>query len=141
MLFGWSGLAAPAYVDPAAGGIPGWLAPQLVLTDPGLGTSGQPPAERRFALAYARRYGPPPPAAVYGYEAMSLLLDAIRRVTGFGRGEAGRAAVLAALLHTRDRHSALGTYSVERDGDTTLHRYGVYRVRNGRLVFWKAMAS
>jgi branched-chain amino acid transport system substrate-binding protein len=141
MLFGWSGLAAPAYVDPAAGGIPGWLAPQLVLTDPGLGTSGQPPAERRFALAYARRYGPPPPAAVYGYEAMSLLLDAIRRVTGFGRGEAGRAAVLAALLHTRDRHSALGTYSVERDGDTTLHRYGVYRVRDGHLVFWKAMAS
>jgi hypothetical protein len=72
---------------------------------------------------------------------MSLLLDAIRRVTGFGRGEAGRAAVLAALLHTRDRHSALGTYSVERDGDTTLHRYGVYRVRDGHLVFWKAMAS
>ena len=43
MLFGWSGLAAPAYVDPADGGHPGWLAPQLVLTDPGLDAAQYPP--------------------------------------------------------------------------------------------------
>jgi branched-chain amino acid transport system substrate-binding protein len=141
LLFGWAGLAAPAYVDPAAGGIPGWLTPQVVLTDPGLKASGDPLAERRFAEAYARRYGSPPPTAVYGYESMSLLLDAIRRATGGGRGSVGRSAVLDALLDTRDRHSALGTYSVETDGNTTLDRYGVYRVRNGRLVFWKAVAG
>jgi branched-chain amino acid transport system substrate-binding protein len=71
---------------------------------------------------------------------MSLLLDAIDRATGGGRSEVGRSAVLAALLHTRDRHSALGTYSISADGGTTLDRYGVYRVRNGRLAFWKAMS-
>ena len=52
----------------------------------------------------------------------------------------GRSTVLAALLHTHDRHSVLGTYSIDSDGDTTLDRYGVYRVRDGRLVFWKAMS-
>jgi branched-chain amino acid transport system substrate-binding protein len=139
LLFGWAGLAAPAYVDPAAGGIPGWLTPQVVLTDPGVRMQGDPPPARRFAGAYARRYGSPPPTAVYGYESMSLLLDAIRRATGGGRGSVGRSAVLDALLDTRDRHSALGIYNVERDGNTTLDRYGVYRVRNGRLVFWKAV--
>jgi branched-chain amino acid transport system substrate-binding protein len=140
MLFGWASLAEPAYVDPAAGGVPGWLAPQVVLTDLGMGTSRDPPPGRRFANAYARRYGAPPPAAVYGFEAMSLLLDAIRRASGGGRSEVGRAAVLAALLHTRDRHSALGTYSIAPNGNSTLDRYGIYRVRNGRLAFWKAMS-
>ena len=140
MLFGWSGLAAPAYADPADGGIAPWLAPQVVLTDAGLAASRYPPSGRRFEAAYARRYGSPPPSAIYGYEAMSLLLDAIARATDGGRGPVDRSTVLAALLHTRDRHSVLGTYSIDSHGDTTLDRYGVYRVRNGRLAFWKAMS-
>ena len=98
------------------------------------------PSGRRFDAAYARRYGSPPPSAIYGYEAMSLLLDAIARATDGGRGPVDRSTVLAALLHTRDRHSVLGTYSIDSHGDTTLDRYGVYRVRDGRLAFWKAMS-
>ena len=140
MLFGWSSLAAPAYADPADGGIAPWLAPQVVLTDAGLAASQYPPSGRRFDAAYARRYGRPPPSAIYGYEAMSLLLDAIARATDGGRAPVDRSTVLAALLHTRDRHSVLGTYSIDSHGDTTLDRYGVYRVRNGRLAFWKAMS-
>ena len=31
----------------------------------------------------------------------------------------------------------LGTYSITPDGDTTLRRYGVYRIMGGRLRFWK----
>jgi ABC-type branched-subunit amino acid transport system substrate-binding protein len=140
MLFGWAGLAAPAYADPADGGIAPWLAPQVVLTDAGLAASQYPPSGRRFEAVYARRYGRPPPSAIYGYEAMSLLLDAIARATGGGRGPVDRSTVLAALLHTRDRHSVLGTYSIDSHGDTTLDRYGVYRVSNGRLAFWRAMS-
>ena len=139
MLFGWAGLGAPGFIDPAAGGVPAWLAPQAVLT--GLVAGAAPPSPaRRFQSAYARRYGAPPPAAAYGYEAMSLLLDAIGRASGGGRGEVGRSAVLAALFHTRGRRSGLGTYSVAADGDTTLDRYGIYRVRNGRLALWKVMS-
>ncbi len=140
MLFGWSGLAAPAYTDPADGGIAPWVAPQLVLTDAGLAASQYPRSGRRFEAAYARRYGSPPPTAIYGYEAMSLLLDAIGRATHGGRAPADRSKVLSALLHTSDRHSVLGTYSIDSHGETTLDRYGVYRVSNGRLVFWKAIS-
>jgi hypothetical protein len=35
----------------------------------------------------------------------------------------------------------LGTYSINRDGDTTLHRYGVYGIVDGRLTFWQAIAA
>jgi hypothetical protein len=35
----------------------------------------------------------------------------------------------------------LGTYSVDRDGDTTLRRYGVYGIVAGRLTFWQAVAA
>ena len=59
---------------------------------------------------------------------MSLLLSAIRRATDDGRRQAERSRVVTALLSTRDRHSVLGDYSIEADGDTTLDDYGVYRV-------------
>ncbi len=70
---------------------------------------------------------------------MKLLLDAIGAATDGGRRDAQRSRVIAALFATRDRHSAVGTYSIEPDGDTTLARYGVYRIVGGRLVFWRAI--
>lgn len=74
--------------------------------------------------------GSPDPYALYGYEAMSLLLDAI------ARGDGTRAGTVQALFATRDRDSVLGRYSIDPFGDTTLTQYGGYRVsRGGRLVF------
>ena len=70
---------------------------------------------------------------------MSLMLSAIATATHDGKRDARRSAVLAAIFDTRDRHSVLGTYSIERDGDTTTHRYGVYTVRNGALRFLKTL--
>ena len=43
--------------------------------------------------------------------------------------------MLARIFAIRDRHSVLGTYSIDRSGDTTLREYGAYRVDRGRLVF------
>jgi branched-chain amino acid transport system substrate-binding protein len=53
--------------------------------------------------------------------------------------EVSRSHVLSALFSTRDRDSAVGTYSIDSNGDTTLDRYGVYRIQDGRLVFWKPL--
>jgi branched-chain amino acid transport system substrate-binding protein len=47
--------------------------------------------------------------------------------------------VVAALFATRDRRSVLGTYSIGANGESTIRRYGVYRVIAGRLSFWKAI--
>ena len=94
------------------------------------------PAEgQRFFHDYAAAYddGSPDPYAIYGYEAMSLTLDAIERAAA--EGKVDKAAVAEQLFATEDRASALGTYSIDEDGDTTLTDYGSYAIKGGQLVF------
>ena len=134
-LFAGNELAQRAFYDPAAGGVPASLDGRLTMTVATLSIGDYPPAGRRFFHAYARRYGAWQPDAIFGYEAMSLMLDAISRATRDGRGAARRSRVIHRIFATRDRRSVLGTYSIDSDGDTTLHAYGVYHVRDGRLVF------
>lgn len=69
------------------------------------------------------------PVRAYGYEAMALVLDAIRRA---GEDGDNRGAVVEELLATHDRRSAIGTYSIEEEGDTTSDRTSVYRMRDCR---------
>ena len=66
------------------------------------------------------------PLTAYGYEAMSLLLDAIRR------GGTDRGAVIDEVLATENRASRLGSYSIDGFGDATLDRIGVESVRDCR---------
>jgi branched-chain amino acid transport system substrate-binding protein len=140
-IFGAAGVAESTYTDPALGGIPLALDRRVLITVATLDPSAYPPNGRSFFGRYARLYGAPQPYSIFGYEAMSLMLDAISRSTGGGTRAALRSRVVAAIFATRDRHSVLGTYSVDSDGDTTLTRYGVWRVVDGQLVFWKAIAG
>ncbi len=54
------------------------------------------------------------------------MLDAIRAAGVHGND---RAAVIRGLFSARERDSVLGRYSIEPNGETTLSRYGVERVR------------
>jgi branched-chain amino acid transport system substrate-binding protein len=141
LLFGWAGLAEPAYVDPAQGGIPTSLDGRLALTAPALAPQDYPAAGQGFFASYERRFGQPQPEAIFGYEAMSLMLSALVRATRHGTRRADRARVLSALFATRHRASVLGTYSIDRNGDTTLRRFGAYQVSGGRLRFLRAIAA
>ncbi len=134
-IFASDGVADAAYLDPASGGIPLSLDHRVYLTRAPLGQSAFPLASHPFFDAYRKRYGSVQPYAIYGYAAMTLMLRAVDRATGHGRRGADRAKVLAAIFATRGRHSVLGTYSIERNGNTTLREYGDYRVARGRLVF------
>jgi branched-chain amino acid transport system substrate-binding protein len=140
-LFATAGLAEPAFFDPAHRGVSPSLGGRLVMTVATLSNFDYPPAGRRFLAAYARRYGAWQPDAIYGYEAMSLILDAVSRATEHGTRPAVRSRVTQALFATRDRRSVLGTYGITHFGDTTLRLWGAYRVRNGRLAFWKVMSG
>lgn len=140
-IFAAGSLAESAYTDPGLGGIPASLDRRVLITLAALGARAYPTAGRAFLNRYRLAYGAPPPDAIFGYEAMSLMLDAIGRATDDGRQPALRSKVVAALFHTRNRQSVLGTYSIDSSGDTTLREYGVWRVVDGRLSFWKAISG
>ena len=103
------------------------------ITSPAQHTSQLPPAGRRFVRDYAREFGErPDPFAVYGYTAMSLLLDALGRA---GDDAAERERVVDELYETSGFDSPVGRFSIDANGDTSLERLAGYRVRNGRPVF------
>jgi branched-chain amino acid transport system substrate-binding protein len=56
-------------------------------------------------------------------------------------GGGDRAATIDAFFGTRERDSALGRYSIDANGDTTLSTYGVYRIEKRRLVFDRVVDS
>jgi branched-chain amino acid transport system substrate-binding protein len=105
----------------------------VLLTSAAQDPAQLPAAGQRFVRAFRNRFRRPPGRyAAYGYEAMAVVLDSIRRA-----GSAGddRDAVVSAFFDTRDRRSILGSYSIDEVGDTTLNRLAGYRVRAGRPVF------
>jgi branched-chain amino acid transport system substrate-binding protein len=90
-----------------------------------------PPRGQRFVRDYRREFGEAPDRfAAYGHAAMTLLLDAIERA-GEDAGERDR--VVKETLSTTGFDSAVGTFSIDDDGDTSLDRIAGYEVRDGRL--------
>jgi branched-chain amino acid transport system substrate-binding protein len=138
-LFATWGVAESSFTDPRDGGIPLSIDSRLQITAPGANpaTSAVAEFDRRYHADFPSY--PLEPLAIDGYEAMSLMLSAIRRATDGGTRPAERSKVVAALFDTRDHDSPLGRYSVEPDGSTTLDTYDVYKVRGGQLRFWRAV--
>jgi branched-chain amino acid transport system substrate-binding protein len=69
------------------------------------------------------------PEALYGYEAMRLVLDAIRV------GGPDRRRVIDAALAVRIRRSPLRGYGVRATGDVDSERFAVYALGAGRFEF------
>ena len=134
-LYGGDGICPSSFTDPAAHGIPTSIGRRFKCTVLNLPLNAYPGGPA-FVSAYKEGYGVanPDPYAIYGYEAMKLGLDTIASLGSNGNS---RPAILKALLATKDRHSAIGTYSFDRNGDTTLRSYGLYKVkgRRGTLAF------
>lgn len=98
--------------------------------------SDDDPAVRRFIRAFRSAYGHVPAAqARYGYEAMRGVLAAIRHAEAAADSPVTRRAVTRAYFATAVRDGVLGPYAIEPDGDTTLDRWGAFRVVDGRLRF------
>jgi branched-chain amino acid transport system substrate-binding protein len=119
-------MASDALLSPGALAMLGPLDRRLLVTSAALDPSELPVSGQRFVRAFRGRYRRPPGRyAAYGYEAMAVVLDSIRRA-----GDSGddRDSVLSAFFETRDRHSILGTYSIDDLGNTTLNRMTGYRV-------------
>ena len=133
-LYGPDGVAESGFADPAEGGIPGNVQERTKLTVATLAPDEYPPEGQRFFSQYEKKYGEPnpDPYAIYGYEAMTLILDTCAKL---GPDCSDRQAMIDALFNVKGRKSVLGTYDIDENGDTTITDYGVYTIENGELQF------
>jgi len=134
-LYGPDGVADSAFHDASEGGIPANVARRTKITVATLSPDEYPPDGRKFFEDYEAEYDEPNPNpyAIYGYEAMSLVLDTCERL---GPDCSDRQAMIDALFNTKGRESVLGTYDIDENGDTTLTDYGVYGISpDGELEF------
>lgn len=128
-LFGPSALDSPAFtahVSPAVGS-------RLYVTIPGSMPSAQNAQAQTFASAFQAKYGHAPSTqAPFGYEAMSALLSVLQQA---GRGANDRTTVVKDFLKLKNRHSVLGTYTINPgSGNTSLDAFVVARLNNGTLT-------
>jgi branched-chain amino acid transport system substrate-binding protein len=137
-LYGPDGLAISTYVDSKKGGIPANLDSKVKLTVGTLAPDQYPPEGRKFYKDYKTTYheAHPDPYAIYGYECMALVLDAIKRAGSKGND---RAEVLKQIFATRNRKSVLGTYGIDKNGDSTITDIGLYTIKGGQLTFAKSI--
>ena len=127
-LLGSSAVALPAFTSAL-----GPAGANTYMTTPTLAKGLYPPSAQRFFHAYQEHFGgPATPYALYGYEAMSLVLEAIRTAGSHGND---RHAVVQRFFNIHNRDSVLGRFSILPSGDTTLTDFGVDRVANGQPVF------
>ena len=149
----YAGIAGPgtgrllAQVDRALPGVPVHATSGLLARDPAVPIPAAPPsvtalgpivppselpAAGRRLLARLRETSGAAlarPEALYGYEAMRLVLDAIRAAG------ADRARVVREALRIRERRSPLGTYRLRATGEVETARFALHVLRDGRFEF------
>jgi branched-chain amino acid transport system substrate-binding protein len=131
-LYATSGLADSP--PPAGAGVP-----PLDLVDPVFPAAAYGRKGRRVLARLGIEMGVPVPAeALYGYEAMKLVLDSLNSA---GSRSNDRDVVTAAALGRQAPHSVLGPYSITRTGDVLPTRFAAYRLSGGRLDYRGALGG
>jgi branched-chain amino acid transport system substrate-binding protein len=134
-LFGPDGVAETAFFSKLGSSVE----KSVYITNPTLDPKLYPASGQEFFKTYKAKYGADPEAyAIYGYEAMGVLLEAIKNAGAKGND---KQAVIDAFFKIKNRESVLGTYSIDENGDTTLSDYGGDRVVGGKLVFDKVIKA
>jgi branched-chain amino acid transport system substrate-binding protein len=93
---------------------------------------------KEFADRYEARFHKPPAAyAIYGYEAAKVAIAAIERA-----GVKNRQAIVDACLSIKDfDQGALGRWSFDANGDTTIKSISGSTVHNGKFQFVKVLGD
>jgi branched-chain amino acid transport system substrate-binding protein len=133
-LYGPDGVSNPEFFDAQEGGLPAEVAEKVKVTVATLSPDEYPPDGQEFFDRFREMYDVEAvdPYAIYGYEAMRLVLDTCEQL---GPDCTDRQTMIDALFNTKGRESVLGTYDIDENGDTTITDYGVYGVEGGALVF------
>ncbi len=103
---------------------------------------GLPPEEltgsgKEFVERYTKKYGGQPEAyAIYGYECAKVALAAIAKA-----GKKDRAAILEAAISMKDFKGALGEWTFDANGDSTLTTLSGSVVKDGKFEFVKVLGE
>lgn len=104
---------------------------------------GLPPEEftgsgAKFVEAYQAKYHSKPEGyAIYGYEAAKVALEAISKA-----GKKDRAAIVEACRNIKDfDKGALGKWSFDENGDTTIATISGNEVKDGKFTFVKQLTA
>ena len=140
-LFGPDGVADEAFTG--KDGLSPAIAKRTLITVATLDPENYPPEGKKFFEDYEKQTGDktPAPYSIYGYEGMSVILDSLKRAADANGGKLSRQAVIDQFFSTKGRQSVLGTYDVDKDGDTTLTDYGLYKIENAEPVFEKVIKA
>jgi branched-chain amino acid transport system substrate-binding protein len=138
-LFGGDGLALTGFLQAL-----GDLELDTYVTAPMLPEGNYAVSGEQYFETFRGKYGrEAEPMSIFGYEAGDAVMDSIRAGV---RGDITTESITTLRNDTRDaffsiseRPSALGSYSIDANGDTTLTFYGAYRVEDGQLVLGRAI--
>ena len=92
---------------------------------------GKAPSAKAFLEAYHAKYGAHGPYAIYGYDAMNILVQAIAKTgsTDFNK--------LTDCLHTHEFQTAMGPLQFDKKGDITSSYYVMWIVKRGKFALYE----
>lgn len=126
---GPDGIQTQAFIDGAGRDV----AEGAYATVGGIPNDQLPPAGQQYLKDYAKEYGPTnEPYAVYGYDAAGAVIAGIEAVCKAGGDPTNRAAVRDAVMGIKNFSGALGTWSFDANGDTSLTDMTGYVVKGGK---------
>jgi len=137
-VFGGDGVCTNSFTQASQGGVPASVDPLIECTVATQNLAAYP-GGKHFLEQYKAAYGvsDPDPYAIYGYAAMELGLHTIATL---GANGGNKADVLKALFAIKNTESVLGAFGFNKDGDTTLRSYGVYKVNaSGAPVYFETL--
>lgn len=128
---GPDGVFTQAFIDGAGATV----AEGVYASTPGVAKKDLNDIGKKFYTDYAAAYGPTnEPYAVFGYDVMNGLLAAIENVCAQGGDPTDRATVTKAVFALKDFQGALGTWSIDQNGDITLPYFLIGQSQGGKFV-------
>jgi branched-chain amino acid transport system substrate-binding protein len=125
---GPDGIQTQAFIDGAGADV----AAGTYASVAGVPFSDLPASGQQFIKDYEAKYGKlTEPYSVYGYETMNVALKAIEDVCAAGGNPTDRKAVRDAVFAIANFDGALGTWSFDANGDTSLTDMTFYQVKDG----------
>ncbi|MGH2838553.1 MAG: branched-chain amino acid ABC transporter substrate-binding protein [Thermoleophilaceae bacterium] len=126
-LWGPDGVAESVFTND----LPVDVADRTYITVATIPQADYPPAGQKFFDDFQAKYDQKviQPYAIYGFEAMDVVLDSMERADDC----ADKQSVVDAFFETQGKEGVTGTYDIDEDGDVNLSQFGRYRIENGEL--------